>query len=121
MMPPANGCQAAASRLSGKAAAIEEFLLLRCHLPAENRIPMRKAAEAPDDVAVALRIRHGEFSDRLVQRHRAVLVGNVFGVRKWKIDESPELIGQPAVEGSGDRGRGNRTSVGIGGIHSRRT
>ena len=43
------------SRASAREAAfVEEPLLLRPHRPSENRIAMREAAEAPDDVAVAL-------------------------------------------------------------------
>jgi len=38
---------------SGEAALIEKVLLLGCHEAAEDGVAVRKAAEAPDDVAVA--------------------------------------------------------------------
>ena len=77
---------------------VEEPLFLGPHLPPEDRIAMRKASEAANDVAVPPRGRGGRFRKRRRERDRTILVGQHFGVRERKIEEQPQArLDEPIV------------------------
>ena len=66
--------------LSGITALIEKPQLLLSHISAQNGIAVRKAAEAPHEVAMALGIRGVRRTEMMAQCHGPVLIGQIFRV-----------------------------------------
>jgi len=58
---------------------------------------MGKASEAPDNVAVTFGMGKIRFAQRPKQRHRAILVRQIFGVTERQVDEGPQLRGDPLI------------------------
>src|SRR6188768_3573839 len=77
--------------LSGIAAPVEKFLLLRRHISAKNWIAVGKAAEALHDVAMPLGL-HGVWRLQWrAQPHRPLLIGQILGMAKGQIEKRPQL------------------------------
>jgi hypothetical protein len=77
-------------RSARKPAAIEEGLLLRPGGAAQRRVAVREPPEATDDVGVSL----GVFRELIVavaarEREAAFLIGEIFRVLEWQIEELP--------------------------------
>src|SRR5262245_45004921 len=64
-------------RLARKPAVIQEALLLRRHRAPEDRVAMREATEAADDVAVSFGMRESGLAETPVERHRQLLMGDI--------------------------------------------
>ncbi len=99
-------------------------ILLRRVVAAKCRIAMREAAEPEDHIAMTFRMvadfRTGGIAQGFEQPDRFVLVGKGLGVFEWQVDEHALDRGHLSVEASGDRGTGDLTRMGVGGVGLRR-
>src|SRR5262245_40939372 len=79
---------------AGKSACLEKALLVRPARTAQDRIAVREASEAPNDVGVPLGICR-EFSIAVVARElqAAFLVGKILRMHQRQIEELPLACG----------------------------
>src|SRR6516225_12494851 len=86
-------------RSARKAAGVEEGLLLRLGGAAQDRVAVREAPEAADDVGMSL-----DVSRELIvaiaarERHAAFLIGEIFRVLERQIEELALGMRDPPVE-----------------------
>jgi hypothetical protein len=75
-------------RSTGKSARVEELLLLARACAAKRYIAMRETSEAPNDIGMQL-CPAGEVgtTERAYERDRALLIGQIFRMLEWKIEE----------------------------------
>src|SRR6516164_8558446 len=103
-------------RSARKAAAIEEGLLLRPGGAAQRRVAVRKPSETTDDVGMLL----GAFRELIVavaarERDAAFLIGEIFRVLEWQIEELAldmrDLSVEPASDGAIGDGAGDTVGL----------
>src|SRR5258708_25704129 len=103
-------------RSARKPGAIEEGLLLPPGGAAQRRVAVRESPEATDDVGVSL----GVFRELIVavaarEREAAFLIGEIFRVLEWQIEELALVMRDVAVEPASDGaiGDGAGSTVGL--------
>src|SRR5262245_27331423 len=103
-------------------AAVEEGLFLRRCGAAEHGIPMRKAAEATNDVCMQFRpFQIFNVADRFIKGDTALLIGQIFRVLKRKVKEAAHFGRNLAVETTHDSTGGNGPRERVGGESPRVT
>src|SRR5207253_9402894 len=109
-LPPRNEMRSA-----GKAACLEKDLLVRSARAAQDRVAVREASEAPDDVGMLLGI-FREFSIAVVARQlqAALLVGEIFRMHQRQIEELPLGVRQLPVEAAPKGAIGGRAGELVG-------
>src|SRR5262245_51410717 len=97
-------------------ATVEERLFLRRCGAAEHGIPMRKAAEATNDIGMQFRpFQIFEISDCFVKGDTPFLIGQIFRVLERKIKEAAHFGRSLAVKTTNNGTRSNSTRKRIGG------
>src|SRR5687768_3867466 len=76
---------------AGEAALGQERQLLGGAGAAEQRVAMREAAEALDDIAVAYRILQDFGAEVGAQREAVLLVRQILGVPEGQVEKEPEF------------------------------
>ena len=103
-------------RSARKAAGVEEGLLLRPGGAAQDRVAVREPPEAADDVGMSLGVsRELIVAIAARERHAAFLIGEIFRVLEWQIEELAldmrDLSVEPATDGAIGDGAGNTVGL----------
>src|SRR3546814_11624478 len=89
-VPDPRGCRRADFASAGAAALAQVIRLVRGVPAAEQRVAMRDASEAPDDVAVAADAFGAPGTDPRAERHRERLVGRLVRLADGKHEDRSE-------------------------------
>jgi hypothetical protein len=107
-------------RLSLEATVFEVPLFLRSHVAPEDRIAVREAAEAANDVAMTERVREVGLPKMPRQRHGTLLICQILGMGERQIEELGQLVIDGTIIAGLDGGIGDEPCMAVGGVSASR-